>query len=96
MSKAKTRFRERLAEAQNWRCCYCACVMEQRASHMRGVTIEHYQAQSHGGPRHWSNCVAACRTCNQERGTMNPQKFFWRIQQRAMCALRVTPWEIAA
>ena len=76
MSKAKTRFRARLSEAQNHRCCYCACIMDTNPLRPNGATIEHYQARSHGGPNRRHNAVAACKTCNEARGNMNPMKFW--------------------
>jgi len=60
-----------LAEAQNWRCAYCGCVMEIETS-----TADHVVPRSKGGSNFHTNLVAACFLCNQERGAM-PAIDFW-------------------
>lgn len=74
MSKAKQRMghysssverrkmRNRLAEAQNWRCCYCGRRLEPETA-----TLEHVIPASAGGTHCWENLAASCRPCNQSR-----------------------------
>ena|ERR1700761_1955247 len=58
--------RDRLAEAQNWRCCYCGLRLEK--VHPNRATIEHVIPLSRGGPDKAENMVIACRRCNGRRG----------------------------
>lgn len=74
------RMRNRLCEAQNHRCCYCSQTM-------KNPTIEHYQAKFHGGRNNWENLVAACYSCNTERGSQNPMKFWAKRQAMITAAL---------
>lgn len=63
-----------LAEAQNWRCCYCGI----RLGFMKGEmfpTIEHVVPRSKGGGNDWLNLVVACGPCNHERSSMEIEKF---------------------
>ena len=69
---ARIAMRRRLAEAQNWRCCYCGCVTTDEAgrdSSPRQATLEHIVPRALGGPDHESNLVIACAACNGRRGT---------------------------
>lgn len=61
-SRAKRARRNRLAEAQNWRCAYCGCGLEPGTA-----TIEHVVALCLGGPHSEENMVAACEPCNHAR-----------------------------
>jgi 5-methylcytosine-specific restriction endonuclease McrA len=62
------RIRHELAEAQRFRCCYC-----QRRFGAKGTplapTIEHLKARMDGGTNARDNLAAACRHCNQHRGS---------------------------
>jgi hypothetical protein len=64
--------RIRLAEAQNWRCCWCgvSCVQDP-SDGPTGVlaTIEHVIPRGHGGTDCWFNLVMACYNCNHARGS---------------------------
>lgn len=60
--------RHRLAEAQNWRCCYCGVPMVCEPNADAQATIEHVVPRSLGGPDHPDNYVIACKRCNQARG----------------------------
>ena len=61
--------RDRLAEAQNWRCCWCGCRME-RCHEKRAdqATVEHIVPVTRGGSDHPDNLAVACRECNWQRG----------------------------
>lgn len=56
----------RLAEAQNWRCCYCGVRMT-IAPGKEMVTIEHVIALGEKGTNIWENQAAACVFCNYRR-----------------------------
>lgn len=68
----------RLAEAQNWKCCYCGCEMRVDTSSNRGksVTIDHVDPYSKSKNNDPSNLVAACAHCNSDRGDMCAYEFF--------------------
>lgn len=75
----------RLSEAQNHRCAYCGIAMrfswEPRARFLGGMnvaTIDHVVPWGLGGPNDWENLIAACKLCNNARGTENAWTFFWR------------------
>ena len=59
--------RNKLAEAQNWRCCYCGVPMNQEDKSTR-ATIEHIIPRGLGGLDQIENYVVACRACNEARG----------------------------
>lgn len=58
----------KLAEAQNWRCCYCGIRMEMGGKSGARATFEHFIPRALGGSDRRSNLVAACLDCNQSRG----------------------------
>jgi len=60
--------RDRLAEAQNWRCCYCGVVMNRWRRGDTLCTIEHVIPASAGGRVCWETCAAACHKCNTADG----------------------------
>lgn len=61
--------RDRLAEAQNWRCCYCGVrMMGVTNDDPTFATFEHVVPRSRGGTNLMANLVVACRQCNHERG----------------------------
>ena len=64
------------------RCAYCGCVLGNGPGE-RKPTADHYQAASHGGPKTYENCVAACGPCNSARGNGPPMKFFNRLRSSA-------------
>lgn len=66
-----------LAEAQNWRCCYCGirCIGEHNTDDR--ASIDHFVPINAGGKRRdWYNEIMACRKCNQTRGSMRAIKFY--------------------
>jgi len=71
MSSASSRikaWRPILGEAQNWRCCYCGCVMtDAHSKSQTRITVEHVIPRRFGGSNHWLNLAAACKRCNYER-----------------------------
>ncbi len=71
--KAYTRCR--LSEAQNWRCCWCKCVMRGEQGYRDSVTIEHVIPRSKGGADNRTNWLAACFRCNNRRGNTDVEEF---------------------
>ena len=70
MSKYKSRRRERLAESQNWRCCWCGIECHNNSDGKRETfaTIEHVIPKNRGGKGVWENVVMSCSECNTARG----------------------------
>lgn len=62
-------FRHRLAESQNWRCCYCGVSMNRWRKGPTLCTVEHVIPASAGGRVCWETCVAACFKCNTADGS---------------------------
>jgi len=58
----------RLAEAQNWRCCWCGIDCIPEPNHKNSATIEHVTPRSLGGADEWENYAMACARCNHRRG----------------------------
>lgn len=61
---------DRLAEAQNWRCCYCGARMCQGGETDLRATFEHVIPRCDGGSNRKSNLVIACMGCNRKRGCL--------------------------
>lgn len=66
--KLLPKLRNRLAEAQNWRCCYCGVRMEGECNAPNAPTFEHIQPLACQGKNLVENLVIACYRCNQRRG----------------------------
>jgi 5-methylcytosine-specific restriction endonuclease McrA len=60
--------RHRLAEAQNWRCCYCGIRMDGPTNAPDSPTFEHIVPRSRGGADDETNLAVACLSCNNRRG----------------------------
>lgn len=67
--------RTRLAEAQNWRCCWCGCRMTEVQGRKHSATVEHVTPRSHGGVDDPDNYAVACNRCNNARGTLDVDEF---------------------
>lgn len=82
MSAKKVHMRVCLAEAQNWRCCWCGvrCVAE--SNKHNSATIEHVTPKSQGGTDHWSNLAMACNRCNHARGVRPVERFIELAKNR--------------
>lgn len=63
----KAALRDRLAEAQNWRCCYLGCCLNSGRK-CDAPTLEHIWPKSLGGEDVEDNFVVACAACNMDRG----------------------------
>jgi 5-methylcytosine-specific restriction endonuclease McrA len=60
--------RTALAEAQNWRCCYCHTTLDPEGQHGPTPTLEHVVAIAVGGSDTPDNMAIACKPCNSKRG----------------------------
>lgn len=67
--------RTRLAEAQNWKCCWCGSVMTEERKRWNSSTTEHVHPKSQGGPDDAENFAVACNRCNNKRGDMDTEDF---------------------
>jgi hypothetical protein len=65
---ASRSLRHRLAEAQNWHCCYCGVEMNRWRNVPTVCTLEHVIPETAGGLACWETCVAACKKCNTADG----------------------------
>ena len=71
--------RTRLAEAQNWRCCWCGQGVIPEPNKKNSATIEHIIPKSQGGSDDMSNLAVACSSCNNKRGVQDVETFFRRF-----------------
>lgn len=67
--------RARLGESQNWRCAYCQHLMADDPHAVDGITLDHVVPRRLAGRASYANSVAACRACNQWRGSMDAHIF---------------------
>ena len=56
-----------------FRCAYCGVDLLRDVSTLHGATIDHVWPKSHGGNRSRGNVVACCYTCNQFKGSYQPE-----------------------
>jgi len=70
-----------LAEAQNWRCCYCGVKCDIGRGDWNAATREHAQAKAHGGVDCWENEVMACKLCNTGRGLMPYGQYIAKVAE---------------
>ena len=65
-AQAKKLWRQAIKEANNYECIYCG-----EKHHEHDLTIDHVHPRTMGGTNITSNCVPACRSCNQSKGSQN-------------------------
>jgi 5-methylcytosine-specific restriction endonuclease McrA len=53
--------RREIFRRDNYTCQYCG-------KHTMDLTVDHVIPRHLGGPHTWSNCVAACSSCNHHKG----------------------------
>jgi len=76
--------RTRLAEAQNWKCCWCGHDCNDIAGHKRQATVEHVTPKSEGGTNDPDNLAMACASCNNKRGSMEIETFSRKVKSGAI------------
>ena len=64
---AKRMWRDSIKARDGNKCVYCGST--------ESLTIDHVVPLSKGGPTTSSNCVTACRSCNQAKGSMQIDEF---------------------
>lgn len=69
LSAGKVYIRNRLAEAQNWHCCWCGVLTVPEPNQKNSATIEHVTPRCQGGEDHPDNYAMSCYNCNIKRGT---------------------------
>ena len=57
----------------------CTCVYCGKSYDLSELTIDHVRPRSNGGETISSNCVPACRSCNQSKGSDNWQD--WMLKR---------------
>ena len=70
-TQAKKLWRQAIKEANNYECIYCG-----EKHHEHDLTIDHVHPRTMGGTNITSNCVPACRTCNQSKGSQDWLNWF--------------------
>ncbi len=80
----KPEARRRLAEAQNWRCCYCGVDLSPDQPGPTRATCEHLIPESHGGYDTASNLVVACEACNRVRADGSDAFLFAQCREKLM------------
>ncbi len=72
--------RNRLAEAQNWRCCWCTKLTVPEPNRKDSATIEHVTPRCEGGADDPDNLAMSCYDCNNKRGT-TPAELFLEVME---------------
>ena len=86
--EARRQWRQSIKDAWNNRCAYCGKPPIDDDS----LTVDHVRPKSSGGEDKTSNCIPACRECNQDKSSQQwvawfrMQPFYtieseWRIRQ---------------
>lgn len=90
MWNSKSRMRMALAEAQNWRCAYCAGSMVHEGDGPGVATFEHVVPRALRGGNSRDNLVVACRACNAARDRFHDATRFHRLRRR-LAAIGIWP-----
>ena len=89
--EARQQWRDAIKECWNNRCAYCGATPIVDES-LTNLTIDHVRPKSNGGEDRTTNCIPACRKCNQDKSSQEwvawfrMQNFYtieaeWRIRQ---------------
>lgn len=68
-----------LADRWNGHCAYCNKPIDITLpySHPLAPTCDHFIPRNRGGRRSLLNSVYACKTCNIEKGSVDPRRLIW-------------------
>ena len=66
-SDARRMWRNLIKLRDNNRCAYCGSTED--------LTIDHIRPRCRGGETNASNCVTACLSCNQAKGSLSVNEF---------------------
>lgn len=64
-----------LVHEQRGRCFYCGEKFRESSPPLRPATVDHKTPLSRGGRDQAPNLVAACRACNQKKGSLTLEEF---------------------
>jgi hypothetical protein len=64
-AEARRQWRAAIKSAWNNHCAYCS----KPPIDSRSLTIDHVKPRAFGGEERTSNCIPACRECNQAKGS---------------------------
>jgi 5-methylcytosine-specific restriction endonuclease McrA len=97
-STAVTFSRRNVAKRDHYTCQYCGA-----QPGVESITVDHVLPRSQGGTSSWTNCVAACETCNARKADRTPEQAGLRLRKRparpqwkplyAMQGARVPSWD---
>jgi 5-methylcytosine-specific restriction endonuclease McrA len=76
-STAVTFSRRNVAKRDHHTCQYCGAQPGGEA-----ITIDHVVPRSQGGTSCWTNCVAACESCNARKADRTPEQAGLRLRKR--------------
>ena len=76
--------RDHVLKRDNYRCQYCG-----RKFKIKHLTIDHVVPRSKGGRRVWTNLVAACFDCNQQKGDRSLQESGMKLLRKPTKPTRV-------
>jgi 5-methylcytosine-specific restriction endonuclease McrA len=76
-SAAVTFSRRNVAKRDHYTCQYCGAQPGGES-----ITIDHVLPRSQGGTSSWTNCVAACETCNARKADRSPEQADMRLRKR--------------
>ena len=67
-ASTRRKWKRKLSEAQNHRCCYCYVTFDEENESPYSATFEHVIPTIRGGLSKLENLVLCCNTCNNIRG----------------------------
>lgn len=70
--------RTRVAEAQNWVCCFCGIKCIEEPGKRNSATLEHFVPKSQKGSDDMDNLVMSCHKCNSARAVEDALTFYSR------------------
>jgi 5-methylcytosine-specific restriction endonuclease McrA len=76
-STAVTFSRRNVAKRDHYTCQYCGA-----QPGVESITIDHIVPRSQGGTSSWTNCIAACESCNARKGDRTPEQAGMRVRRR--------------
>lgn len=94
MTPAQRVFVDEAMAAQEARCFYCGGLMTWRSKNANRVTLEHRQPLGRGGNDERSNWAAACKRCNEEKGSLTEAEYRLLLGKRRNVVVRFNPFDL--
>lgn len=69
--------RKSILMRDRYTCQYCLARKDPKA-----LTLDHVFPQSRGGEESWTNLVAACKTCNNRKGSQTPEEAGMKLARK--------------